>query len=93
MRLLFNPAGEPANTVMLIAPRGSQLRFTDNLNGTYTPYPAVLANLTRTGTSPNYIYDVLTNSQYKYTFNNSGKLTKITDPQGHITTLTYNASG
>jgi RHS repeat-associated protein len=92
VRLMINPASEPTK-VILIAPRGSQLRFSETSPGVYAPDAAVLASLTRTGTSPNYVYDVLTNSQYKYTFNNSGKLTKITDPQGHITTLTYNASG
>ncbi len=88
VRLVFTPTGETTNTVMLIAPRGSQMRFTDNGNGSYTPYAGVLVALTRTTTAP-YIYTATTNSQYTYVFSDTGQLRFITDPLSQTTTLTY----
>jgi RHS repeat-associated protein len=87
VRLILTPG-----VVKLIAPRGSLMQFYDSGFGTYDPFPAVLAKLTRTGSSGSYQYQVLTNSNYKYIFNNSQQLTAIIDPQGRQTTLTYSGS-
>lgn len=75
MRLVFNPPGE-ANTVILIGPHGSQFRFIDKLDGTYSSYPAVFAGLTRTGTSGNYTYLVTTNSNINILLITAGNLPK-----------------
>ncbi len=90
VRLIFpsDPGGEDG-VVQLIAPRGSQMRFDINSDGTYSPFPAVLAKMTRSGSIGSYTYTVTTNSQYVYTFNNSGQLQTIADPWNNTTTLTY----
>lgn len=89
VRLLFQVSGEPTTTVMLIAPRGSQMRFRDMLDGTYTPFAGVTADLERSGVPGSYQYTVTTNTNYVYRFNQDGVLQTIADPQGHQTTLTY----
>ncbi len=80
VRLLLNPPGELTTTVMLVAPRGSQMRFTDKGNGTYAPFPGVLADLSRIGASSPYTYTVETNSHYRYTFSDDGRLYSLSDP-------------
>jgi hypothetical protein len=57
LRLILptDPGGQ-AGRVKLIAPRGSVMQFTDNGDGTYSPFPAVLATLTRTGSPGSYVY-------------------------------------
>jgi RHS repeat-associated protein len=61
-----DPGGEP-DTVILKAPHGSRLRFTDNGDGTYDPYPGVWAGMTREGSDP-YTYTITATNQTVYTF-------------------------
>jgi hypothetical protein len=99
LRLITSTITSDANKLLLIAPRGSQMRFTmttpisQTSCGAFTTDPAVLAQITVSGTAPNSCqYQVKTNSQYTYVFNMIGgarRLTSITDPQGQVTTLTY----
>lgn len=61
------PGGEP-ETVILKAPHGSRLRFTEVSTGTYEPYPGVWANMVRQGTTPPYTYVITAANQTAYTF-------------------------
>ncbi|MCK6630236.1 MAG: DUF6531 domain-containing protein, partial [Anaerolineae bacterium] len=82
------PGGEEG-MVILKAPHGSRLRFTEVSSGTYEPYPGVWAALTRTLVTTNtYVYTITTANQEQFAFNNAGYLTSQTDPQGNETSLT-----
>lgn len=72
--------------VVLKAPHGSRMRFSDNGDGTYTAYPGVWASLTRTLTTP-YVYTVTAANQETFVFNDTGRLTRHLDPQGNATEL------
>ncbi len=72
--------------VVLKAPHGSRMRFSDNGDGTYTAYPGVWASLTRTLTTP-YVYTVTAANQEIFVFNDTGRLTRRLDPQGNATEL------
>jgi RHS repeat-associated protein len=91
VNLVLTPTGEPTGTVMLIAPRGSQLRFADQGSGSYSAHAGVPATLSRSGTGGVYTYTVTTNSQYIYTFDGSGKLLTIRDPFTQTTQLDYSS--
>ncbi|MCP4367830.1 MAG: hypothetical protein GY797_06925, partial [Deltaproteobacteria bacterium] len=76
------------NTPILKAPHGSRMRFTDNGDGTYNPYPGVWANMTRTLSLP-YVYTVTAANQESFVFTQTGKLLNHIDPQGNETAFTY----
>ncbi len=93
LRLTFatNPGGEPG-MIILKAPHGSRMRFSEVTTGTYQPAPGVWANLIRGGTSPStYVYTVTAANQEIFTFNASGRLLTHRDPQGNATNYTYNS--
>ncbi len=75
------PGGEP-NVIWFKAHSANQYRFTDNGNGTYTPYNGVLASLTAS-TTPTTTYTLTDSAQAVYTFDWAGKLTNWKDPQNH----------
>jgi hypothetical protein len=62
-----DPSGEPG-TVILKAPHGSRMRFSDDGSGNYTAYPGVWATMTRQGMSAPYTYVVTAANQTAYTF-------------------------
>ncbi|MGI0013376.1 MAG: DUF6531 domain-containing protein, partial [Nitrososphaera sp.] len=89
-RLIFptDPGGEPG-VVWFKAHSANQYRFTDNGNGTYTPYPGVLAALTYNAISATH---VLTNTaQAVYTFDSAGKLLSWKGSQDHTFNYTYSS--
>ena len=63
LTLPHHPGGEP-DTVILKAPHGSRMRFSDNGDGTFIPHPGVWAEMTRLGRT----YRVTTTNQTVYTF-------------------------
>jgi YD repeat-containing protein len=67
LTLRGDPGGEPG-TAILKAPHGSRMRFTDDGDSTYDPYPGVWAIMTRQGTSAPYTYVVTAANQTVYTF-------------------------
>jgi RHS repeat-associated protein len=81
------------DTVTLVAPRGSRLRFADNHDGSFTPRPGVRATMTRTATIP-YTYTVTWGDQTVFRFDSDGQLRTIADRHGDQTWLGYtNANG
>ncbi len=90
-RLIFptDPGGEPG-VVWFKAHTANQYRFTDNGDGTYTPYPGVLATLTKHTTTP-VTYTLINKAQAAYTFDANGRLLTWADPQDRKFTYTYTA--
>lgn len=90
-RLVFstNPGGIPG-FVLFKAPDGNTYRFWDNGNGKYTPFAGFPATLTKSGSTT---YTLRTSSQLVFLFDQSGKLTSISDPQGNTTIYSYNEDG
>jgi len=68
-----DPGGE-ADTVILKAPLGSRLRFTDN-DGTYSAWPGVQAAMTREGSDP-YTYTITATNQTVYTFSGDEQVSR-----------------
>ena len=62
-----DPDGE-ADTVILKAPHGSRMRFTDNGDGTYSAAPGVWATLNRRGSAAPYTYVITAANQTVYSF-------------------------
>jgi RHS repeat-associated protein len=62
-----DPYGE-ADTVILKAPHGSRMRFTEVSTGTYEPFPGVWASLERQGSTAPYTYVITAANQTAYTF-------------------------
>ncbi len=84
-----NPGGIPG-FVLFKAPDGNTYRFWDNGNGKYTPFAGFPATLTKSGSTT---YTLRTSSQLVFLFDQSGKLTSISDPQGNTTNYSYNEDG
>lgn len=87
-KLIFpgDPGGE-SGTVILKAPHGSRMRFSD---GTYAPLPGVLATMTRTAVAANtYVYTVTARNLETFVFTNTGQLISHLDPLGYKTTFVY----
>lgn len=93
IRLIFpaDPLGEPGN-VWFKAHSASQYRFDINADGSYTPYPGVIATLTK-NSGPPVTYTLVETGQATYTFDESGKLTTWSDAQGHGWNYMYDGSG
>lgn len=70
----------------------NQFLFTDNGDGTYTPFPGVLASLTQNA-GPPITYTVVDSTQGSYSFNDAGKLQTWKDAQAHTWTYSYDGSG
>ena len=70
LTLPHHPGGE-VETVILKAPHGSRMRFSDNGDGTFTPHPGVWAEMTRLDQT----YWVTTTNQTVYTFESPPQLT------------------
>ena len=92
-RLVFStdPGGIPG-FVLFKSPDGNTHRFWDIGNGKYTPFAGLASTLTKNAGSP-AIYTLRTKSQIVFLFDQSGKLTSISDPQGHVTTYSYDSNG
>lgn len=78
-----------SNTVTLVAPRGSRLRFTRNDEGAFTPDPGIRADLVHYSGG----YTLTQGNQIVYTFDTQGRLASLLDRNGHATALHYNAAG
>ncbi|HMM97477.1 MAG TPA: DUF6531 domain-containing protein [Anaerolineales bacterium] len=90
-RLVFSadPGGVPG-FVLFEAPDGNTYRFWDIGNGRYTPYAGFPGSLIKNGSTG---YSLRTASQLEFLFESTGKLTSISDPQGHATAYSYGNDG
>ena len=92
IRLTFpdDPGGEDS-TIILKAPHGSRMRFTDqDEDGEYDPYPGVWADLERAEvTTGTFVYTVTTGNQTTFVFTDTGKLTEQVDAKGNRTAYSY----
>lgn len=91
-RLIFegDPLGE-RGYVWFKSHGANQQRFVDNGDGTYTPYPGVLAALARNA-GPPITYTLTVSNQSVYTFDEDGKLLAWADPVGREFVYSYDAS-
>lgn len=91
-RLVFStdPGGIPG-LVLFKSPDGNTYRFWDIGNGKYTPFAGFPATLTKAGSPATFT--LRTQSQLVFLFEQSGKLTSISDPQGRSTMYSYNGEG
>jgi YD repeat-containing protein len=87
MHLVFpdDPGGEE-RAILVTAPDGSRLRFLDQGDGAYSPYPGVQARLV---SQTNGLYGLTGSDEISYYFYSDGYLFAIQDPQDHQTTLSY----
>lgn len=90
-RLVFSadPGGVPG-FVLFEAPDGNTYRFWDIGNGRYTPYAGFPGTLIKNGSNG---YSLRTASQLEFLFESTGRLTSISDPQGHATAYSYGSDG
>jgi YD repeat-containing protein len=70
---------------------GTRHIFQDNGDGTFSPPPGISYGMK--WDSPTSTYRITTLNNTVYTFDSSGRLTKITDPNNQITTHNRDASG
>ena len=92
-RLIF--PGDPGGLdgwVLFKAHTANQYQFFDNGDTTYTPYPGLCATLTRLFIGE-YAYELKDKAQHTYLFDNSGRLLKYLDPQGHALYYEYDMDG
>ncbi len=68
---------------------GNRNLFKINGDGSYSPGPGVLAALTTSGSG----YSVTTPEQAQFNFDSNGKITSISDPQGHAFEYAYDSHG
>jgi len=74
----------------VVSPEGNRLRFIDEGNGQFRPFPGVYDTLVRAGN----VYTDTRQSQDAVTFDAAtGRATAITDPQGRQLLLQYNGQG
>jgi len=74
----------------VVSPEGNRLRFIDEGNGQFRPFPGVYDTLVRAGN----VYTDTRQSQDAVTFDAAtGRATTITDPQGRQLLLQYNGQG
>ncbi|MDH5508230.1 MAG: DUF6531 domain-containing protein, partial [Anaerolineae bacterium] len=91
-RLVFpaDPGGE-AGLIKFKSHSANLYRFTDNGDGTYTPYPGILASLVR-NVGPPVTYTITNSKQATYTFDESGRLLTWSNDEGYAFTNTYDLS-
>jgi len=82
--------GDGSGDLLFVRPSGATDRFRRNNDETFSPSPAELATLVR---NADLTYTVTEKDQTRWTFDQSGALTAITDRHGNTSTLTYNAAG
>ncbi|HEY1016030.1 MAG TPA: DUF6531 domain-containing protein, partial [Herpetosiphonaceae bacterium] len=89
-RLIFpaSPGGEP-NTLMVLSPEGNLHRFTIEPSGLFTPWPGVSSTIAQNGSA----YVQTLRSRETRTFDATGRLSQITDPNGRQIALNYNPDG
>jgi len=82
--------GDASADLLFVGPDGNTDRFTGNIDGTFSPPPAVYRTLVRNADGS---FVVTERSLTRWTFNAAGSLTAITDRHGNTSTLGYDASG
>ncbi len=88
MSVITEPIGY-SNTVTLVAPRGSRLRFDQQTDGSFKPEPGINASLSLSVTGAYTTYIITQSNQIVYTFDTAGHLKTVADPNGHSTELGY----
>ncbi len=85
--ILPNDPGGTAGQILFKPHNANLLIFYINSDGTYSPYPGVLAKLTATASPSGY--SLTAADQSVYTFDSAGRLLTWADAQGHTWTYTY----
>jgi RHS repeat-associated protein len=84
------PDGGGTGSVVVTMADGTQVRFGQNADGSYSPQQGLFATLS--GLSGGG-WELMDKSSTVYTFNSAGQLTSIADNRGRTETLAYNSSG
>jgi len=79
--------GDGTADLYLVGPQGGADRYSFHNGGTFSPPPAVYATLVR---NPDGSYTATQKDQSAWTFDSTGKLTRISDRYGNASVLTYN---
>lgn len=87
--MAVTPDGGGTGSVVVTMPDGSQVRFAQNSDGSYSPQQGMFATLVSTSGGG---WQLMDKSSTSYVFNNEGQLTSITDNRGRTETLAYNSS-
>lgn len=75
------------------APHGNTLHF-EEVRDSYRAASGTYGSLNRAEVTPGqYVYTLTTRTQATYVFNNDGRITRYTDPQGNILLYTHNTEG
>jgi len=82
--------GDGSGDLLFVRPSGATDRFRRNNDETFSPSPAELATLVR---NADLTYTVTEKDQTRWTFDQAGALTAITDRHGNTSALGYNAAG
>ena len=86
LTLPASPGGQPG-LVWFKGHSTNQYEFSINTDGSYTPYPGVLAALSYATASNSYVLTLP--NQARYTFDVTGKLTQRSDPAGRVLNYVY----
>ncbi|GAB3955626.1 DNRLRE domain-containing protein [Streptomyces sparsus] len=82
--------GDGTGNVVATYPSGRQVRFGKNPDGSYAPPHGSFATLTRTGDDGWRLTD---KNQTGYLFDETGRITEVTDFRGRTQTLAYDGDG
>jgi len=88
--MTVTPDGGGTGSVVVTMADGTQARFGQNADGSYSPQQGMFATLSALSGGG---WELMDKSGTVYTFSVSGQLTSITDNRGRTETLTYNSSG
>jgi YD repeat-containing protein len=90
MKVVAESTGSQVTGLLVFYPDGSRVRFASKGDGGYQPPPgmhAVLSDVDGGG------WRLMDQSSTSFSFNASGRLTKISDARGRAQTLTYGSDG
>ncbi|WP_189137129.1 RHS repeat-associated core domain-containing protein [Nonomuraea glycinis] len=90
MKIVAESTGSQVTGLLVFYPDGSRVRFASKGDGGYQPPPgmhAVLSDVDGGG------WRLMDQSSTSFSFNASGRLTKISDARGRAQTLTYGSDG
>ncbi|MBO0822379.1 MAG: AHH domain-containing protein [Actinobacteria bacterium] len=87
--MAVTPDGGGTGSVVVTLADGTQVRFAQNSDGSYSPQQGIFATLISVG---NGSWELRDKSSTVYIFNPAGQLTSISDNRGRAETLAYDSS-
>jgi RHS repeat-associated protein len=87
--MAVTPDGGGTGSVVVTMADGTQMRFGQNADGSYSPQQGLFATLSAVSGGG---WQLMDKSSTVYTFNSAGQLTSIADNRGRTETLTYTGS-